>query len=393
MSVATYAECSASERAEAIEQLGALLSATTAELLDVVTAADRAGDWEVDGATGMAPWLVATLRVSSLTAREWVRAGERLDGLPAVREALGDGVLSWDQVRPATSFVDQATDEVLARELQGCSVAQVEALARQHRPRRTAEDEEAARVRRFRWRTDHIAGGFNYTGFLPTEVGELVNQAITRLADSAGPDPATDLWAPFEVRAADALVELARIRIGIDPDPDTCLVVVHADATVIDGHSTGTGRSGTCQSRGRPSCGCCATARSSTPSTDPTAPPSASAAPTATRPAGSAAASPTATAPAASQAAAEPSATATTSNTGPKTAPPTPATSPGSAGNTTTSSTKAAGPSPATPTTSSPSPAPPAAPCRAERNPSNPKYATEPAPQPAWPRGSRQRSN
>ena len=50
MSVATYAECSASERAEAIEQLGALLSATTAELLDVVTAADRAGDWEVDGA-------------------------------------------------------------------------------------------------------------------------------------------------------------------------------------------------------------------------------------------------------------------------------------------------------------------------------------------------------
>jgi hypothetical protein len=39
--------CTPAERAEAIEQLGALLCATQAELCDVVTAADAEGDWKV----------------------------------------------------------------------------------------------------------------------------------------------------------------------------------------------------------------------------------------------------------------------------------------------------------------------------------------------------------
>ena len=71
--VAELRACSAVERAAAIEQLGALLCATQAALLDVVTAADAEADWEIDGATGMAPWLVGTLHVSSATARDWVR--------------------------------------------------------------------------------------------------------------------------------------------------------------------------------------------------------------------------------------------------------------------------------------------------------------------------------
>ena len=327
MSVATYAECSASERAEAIEQLGALLSATTAELLDVVTAADRAGDWEVDGATGMAPWLVATLRVSSLTARQSVRAGERLDGLPAVREALGDGVLSWDQVRPATSFVDQATDEVLARELQGCSVAQVEALARQHRPRRTAEDEEAARVRRFRWRTDHIARGLQLHR-VPADRGRGAGQPGHHPASPRQRRPGPRHRPVGAVRGPSRRRPRGtgpRSGSGSTPTPTPAWSWSTPTPTVIDGH-----RRRERDDRGpvdlagdRPAAAVRLQDRVLHRRTRrhhhrhrPRRPQR--------RPAGSAAASPTATAPAASQAAAEPSATATTSNTGPTTAPPTP---------------------------------------------------------------------
>jgi hypothetical protein len=229
---------------EAIEQLGALLSANLAELLRLVAVADVAEDWKIDGATGMAPWLVAMLRLSSGTAQEWVRAAGKLADLPAVAGALGEGVLSWEQVRPATTFVNPETDEQLAVELQGLSVAQIEALARQHRPRKTPEDEAAARQRRFDWRPDHIAGGFRYGGFLPTELGEQLNQTITRMAETVGPNAETGLWDPFPQRAADALVDLARVRAGIDPDPDSCLAVIHVDGDVVAGDRDGNGTIG-----------------------------------------------------------------------------------------------------------------------------------------------------
>ena len=92
MSSCVYDWRSPSERVEAIEQLGALISATTAELLSVIGSADRAEDWKVDGATGMASWLVDALRVSAATARDGVEAARQLEGLPAVREAFGEGV-------------------------------------------------------------------------------------------------------------------------------------------------------------------------------------------------------------------------------------------------------------------------------------------------------------
>lgn len=62
--------------------------ATRAELLDVVTAADLEQDWRTDGATGMAPSVVASTRVGSATARDIVRVGAALDRLPHLREAF-----------------------------------------------------------------------------------------------------------------------------------------------------------------------------------------------------------------------------------------------------------------------------------------------------------------
>jgi hypothetical protein len=237
-------DCSPESRMDAMQQLAALQAAITAEQLRLIVVMDREQDWAIDGATGMAPWLVAATRCSSHTAHELVRAAGQLAVLPELHEALAEGALSWEQARPAATFATPATDELLARELPGCTVAQIQSLARQHKPRPSEADLEAARQRRFRWRADHVLGGFHYKGFLPTDRAELLNQVLTRMADTAGADPATGLWEPFPARCADALVELADLRAAIDPDPDTCLVVVHTDADVIDGHVDGNGTIG-----------------------------------------------------------------------------------------------------------------------------------------------------
>ncbi|MEO6317757.1 MAG: DUF222 domain-containing protein [Acidimicrobiales bacterium] len=128
-----------------MEQLGAPIVATTAEMLDVITASDRQEDWRIDGATSMAAWLVAMLHVSYATATEWVRVGVALDQLPHLREAFSEGMLSWDQVRHATVFVTPDDDEGAAQDLPGCSAAQIEEMAKFARRRHLREAEDSKR--------------------------------------------------------------------------------------------------------------------------------------------------------------------------------------------------------------------------------------------------------
>ena len=229
-------DCTAVERADAIEQLGALLCSVQAELLDVITAADAEADWVQDGATGMGPWLVGMLHVSPETARAWVKVGAALDQLPHLREVFSEGMLSFDQVKPAVTFVTPETDAEEAQRLQGLSAAQVEDLARQHRVVNRRRATDAGERRFFRSKVDHDHGGRRFTGFLPETEAARLDAVLDKLADQAGPDEATGLWDPMDVRRADALVDLADQAAGNQTDPDSCLVVVHAAAEVIDGH-------------------------------------------------------------------------------------------------------------------------------------------------------------
>lgn len=239
--VAAYEEHTHGERSDALEQLGSLVSATTAEMLDLITAADRQGDWRVDGATSMATWLVAMLHVSLSTAREWVRVGGALDRLPALRDAFASGMLSWDQVRPATTFVEPPMDDDYARELPGLTVAQIEEMARSHKARTKQDECRAKDERHLSWRTDHQAGGCRYSGFLPADQAAVVNASLERHAETVGSNPETGVWDPFGVRCADALVELAAQHLAEDPGPDPTMVVVHVDSDVVDGTTDGNG--------------------------------------------------------------------------------------------------------------------------------------------------------
>jgi hypothetical protein len=274
-----YGGCSPAEREAAIRSLAASLSAVHAELVEVIRAADVAGDWTADGATAMGPWLVAACGLGSATAREWVRVGHALAELPELAAAYGAGVLSWDQIRPATRFATPTTDATLAQQLPGYSARQIGLLARQRRPIPTDETTEMGEIA---FRPDHRRHGWRISGFLPADAGATVRAALGRAADQIGTDPTTGVWAPQPQRLATArlVCDLAGQSLGADPDPDLACVVVHVDATpsIIDGHIDGNGLIGDLAiATDSPCCACCVTVASNTRSTPPTAPPSASA--------------------------------------------------------------------------------------------------------------------
>ncbi len=241
MAVNGYDDCSPMARSHAVEQLAALTNATTAEMLGLVVAMDRADDHRADGALDMASWLVAALNVSAGTARDWVRVAHALDGLPHLRSCFAGGELSWDQIAAATKFATPEDDELLARRLPGCSAAQIEELANERRAR-TRRDAQGSHDRRgFQWRPDHERDGYQYRGFLPAAEAQIVNAALERQASLIGPDAQTGVWAPFHQRCADGLVEMSRQQHTVDPGPDPALVVVHVDADVLDAIVAGNG--------------------------------------------------------------------------------------------------------------------------------------------------------
>lgn len=230
-----YSSLSPAERTDAIGEMAGLMSALEAELGSLVVAADTAGDWQTDGATSMAAWLVARCAWSPGHARDVMRVATALEKLPALRGALASGAVSWEQIRPATRFATPDTDAALARDLPGWSVTQVEALARQHTPKTTPDATEAHARRALHWRPDHHTGGFHYRGFLPTDMAAAVNEMIDGLAEGAGPDPTTGGWDHLATRRADALHHLAT------GETTTTLVVMHVDAEVVAGTAHGNG--------------------------------------------------------------------------------------------------------------------------------------------------------
>jgi len=73
----------------------------------------------------MVVWLVQRCGVSAATAREWVTAAARLPSLPKIADALSQGKLSFDQVKPLVEVAKPETDARLAEEATHWSAKQV----------------------------------------------------------------------------------------------------------------------------------------------------------------------------------------------------------------------------------------------------------------------------
>jgi hypothetical protein len=224
------------------------ISAHHSQLLAAVVELDRRKAWRVDGATSMVAWLVQQCGVAAVTAREWVTAATKLHELPKISDALSQGKLSFDQVKPLVEVAKPETDATLAEQATHWSAKQVRELAQAAR-RQSDEQAGGSYARRFLRFDDRRR---TLTGVLPQDQyavvkGSLVARAGRRLKERA----------PFDQRMADALVALCRrdaagARSARDGDGEGDVtpraggmrrnrptVVVHADLTFLAGGEGG----------------------------------------------------------------------------------------------------------------------------------------------------------
>jgi hypothetical protein len=218
------------------------ISAHHSQLLAAVVELDRRKAWRVDGATSMVAWLVQQCGVAAATAREWVTAAAKLQELPKISDALAQGKLSFDQVKPLVEVAKPATDAQLAEQATHWSAKQVRelAIAARQQSDDQATGSYARRFLRFDDRRRML------TGVLPEEQyavvkGSLVARASRRLKERT----------PFDQRMADALVALCKRDVaGKAPESDEVpraggmrrnrpTVVVHTDLSFLTGGDGG----------------------------------------------------------------------------------------------------------------------------------------------------------
>jgi hypothetical protein len=231
-------ETSTAEQADAIDQLHGLMTAAHSQLLDVVAHYDRNESWAEDGATCMVDWLVARLSIAHRSAKDWVRVARALEDLPGISACYSEGRLSFDQLVPLTKLATPDTDQALAEQAPGWSVAQLELAVRRAKPVTNNEANDAHRRRYLRMRFDDDRS-FRISGRLADAEGAVVEAALAALANAAQPDPATGVYDPFESRLADALVEMASTDLAEEADADRASVVIHMEAEVVGGGEGG----------------------------------------------------------------------------------------------------------------------------------------------------------
>ena len=218
------------------------ISAHQSQLLAAVVELDRRKAWRVDGATSMVAWLVQRCGVTAATAREWVTAAGKLHRLPNISDALSQGKLSFDQVKPLVEVAKPETDAALAEQATHWSAKQVRELATAGRDRsdQQASGAYARRFLRFNDRRRSLAGVLPEDQYLVVKRSLLARTTLRRRDRR-----------PFDQRMADALVtvcrgdaEDGRAASTRTPRPGGArrnrpTVVVHADLHFLGGGSGG----------------------------------------------------------------------------------------------------------------------------------------------------------
>jgi Domain of unknown function (DUF222)/HNH endonuclease len=202
------------------------ISAHQSQLLSAVAELDRRKAWRVDGATTMVSWLVQRCSVTAATARDWVTAAGKLGSLPKISEALSQGKLSFDQIKPLVQVAKPDTDAGLAEAATKWSAKQVRELAMA--ANRQSDDQAAGSyAHRFLRFNDHRR---SISGTLPEDQYARVKGALTA---RAGRKP--KVGTTFEQRMADALVDVCGLSAADGPPSRRTTVVVHADLTYLAG--------------------------------------------------------------------------------------------------------------------------------------------------------------
>lgn len=147
---------------------------------------DRCG-WQRWGLRNCAEWLAWSCDLSMSAARERVRTAQALREMPAISAAFEDGRLSYSKVRALTRVVEYRDEDALLDYALRVSAAQVEERCREIRnaaPESTAGAWRAWEHRSLIISRDPARGTVKITVEVPIEDGEVIANAIDRVADA-----------------------------------------------------------------------------------------------------------------------------------------------------------------------------------------------------------------
>ena len=203
-------------------------------LTEIVREADDDGDWRAAGCSSSAQWLAQVSSSDYRTAARITRTSSALRCLPALDQALSDGLLSLDQVAAAAEFATPASDAQLARIAVGKAPSAIALAARTIVPPVVSDDQQLYERRALSMSWTRGRRELVLSGRLPLEQGAAFEQAIWSIAK---PQRALDKQAgtvlDWQQSAADALVTLARqcggAGGGVRRSPTTLIVHLSQD--------------------------------------------------------------------------------------------------------------------------------------------------------------------
>lgn len=99
-------------RAEVVA-VGSAWARALCRLVHLVHDLDSSGEWVLDGSRTCAHWVASVLDVEVCTAREWLRIGRALAGLPEIDAAFSSGRISYSKVRQLTRIASPELEEEL----------------------------------------------------------------------------------------------------------------------------------------------------------------------------------------------------------------------------------------------------------------------------------------
>ena len=224
-----------------------VVGAATLAMFDLV--------WELERSEGYLPlyanvasWLRWHLGLKGQTARLYVRIARRLGELPLLREALGAGNISLDQLQVLLRVATVDNQEELLELVGGCPdiddlgawVADRQAADQDDKndSADSAEADPGAEEPRLStwWRGECL----HVRGVVPGADGVMVEQAFMRLGSHAPKDEETGLYREGEARMGEALVQMASEALAGEGDHDRATVVVHIPAVdLVAGEGTG----------------------------------------------------------------------------------------------------------------------------------------------------------
>ena len=149
----------AASDADSIEELGdeittlaAQIHAATHRMLLLIAEFDRLRGWESSGQRDCAHWLAFRTGLDVSTAQAKVRAAHALTRLPLISAAMGNGELSFSQVRALTRVATPEDEAELLDHARGATTAQLARMVRAWK-KGSRKDEEGGERERHAART------------------------------------------------------------------------------------------------------------------------------------------------------------------------------------------------------------------------------------------------